>query len=699
MGMDKGMNKSPTPKKKPWINALVAMGSLVISITVLEGVLALAGVRPLSLSEDPYVGFATGQPLFIKKTDVEGRAWYETNPVKLTHFNLQSFPIKKAAGTYRIFTLGGSTTYGHPYRDPTSYSGWLREILTEADSSRKFEVINCGGISYASYREAQLVEELSHYEPDLFVIYSGHNEFLEERTYRKTRELPAWMREASAMMDRTRTYSAMRRALRSFSGGKEKSNKTQMAAEETNILEHTIGPTSYTRDDELKKQVMEHYDLSLRRIARIAHSTGATTLFLSTPSSEKDCSPFKSESTPSISQTQRDSAAQLLKQGVAQLENTDAKGAWAKLNEAANLDPRNAEVLYEAGRAALALQNYPEAKILFRKALDEDICPLRALTPLREITRVAALETKSHYMDFVDIMEKKTQRDQGHNILGEPDFLDHVHLNVEDYGILAHGIFDELVRMNVVHPSASFTQNGMAQVHTKIMARLTPSEEGLGLHNIAKVLNWAGKREDAARIALRGLAKDSASLEAIWSSLFVDASLERHGKSPEAIPHYRRALRLDSNNAETRRILGEALTRTGDTLGAEYQLSATLQLDPDNMEVRGWLAHLEFNHKQYAEAARDFRVLVTAFPQNMNAAGMLAASLVEAGQFDEAETRFQSLVQKNPGDANAWFGLGYIAEKRGRLQDAIQDYARASQLDPNFVGAQKGLGRLLGGIK
>src|SRR6185295_2488294 len=99
---------------------------------------------PLSLTDDPYVGFAAGQPLFIQKTGIDGARKYETNPVKLAHFNPQSFPVKKAPGTYRIFCLGGSTTYGHPYRDGTSFSGWLREMLAEADTTRHFEVINCG---------------------------------------------------------------------------------------------------------------------------------------------------------------------------------------------------------------------------------------------------------------------------------------------------------------------------------------------------------------------------------------------------------------------------------------------------------------------------------------------------------------------------------------------------------------------------
>jgi hypothetical protein len=70
-----------------------------------------------------------------------------------------------------------------PQDDTTSFPGWLREILLSADSSKKWEVVNAGGVSYASYRVASLMDGLSDYEPDLFVVYSGHNEFLERRTY------------------------------------------------------------------------------------------------------------------------------------------------------------------------------------------------------------------------------------------------------------------------------------------------------------------------------------------------------------------------------------------------------------------------------------------------------------------------------------------------------------------------------------
>src|SRR5690606_4702436 len=197
-----------------WGNLALAIAAPILFFSLCEGILFLAGVQPLSLTEDPYVGFAASQPLFVEERDGNGDGIMVTNPAKLAHFNRQSFSAEKPEGTFRVFSLGGSTAYGHPWRDPVSFSGWLRELLPAADPAKKWEVINAGGISYASYREATLMAELIRYQPDLFLIYSGHNEFLEERTYRKTADIPVAVRELSAILDQTRTYSALRRLAR-----------------------------------------------------------------------------------------------------------------------------------------------------------------------------------------------------------------------------------------------------------------------------------------------------------------------------------------------------------------------------------------------------------------------------------------------------------------------------------------------------
>ena len=166
--------KLSVPKK-----LLFSLLAIVAFLLLLELALAALGVQPILYDEDPFVGFSSRVPLCVPHAGPDGQTYMVTAKNKLDFFNPQKFLKDKPSRTYRIFCMGGSTTYGRPYDDTTSFCGWLRELLAAADDSRKWEVVNAGGISYASYRAAILMEELARYEPDLFIIYSGHNEFLE----------------------------------------------------------------------------------------------------------------------------------------------------------------------------------------------------------------------------------------------------------------------------------------------------------------------------------------------------------------------------------------------------------------------------------------------------------------------------------------------------------------------------------------
>ncbi|MCA9727969.1 MAG: SGNH/GDSL hydrolase family protein, partial [Candidatus Eisenbacteria bacterium] len=185
----------PDPTRRDAVSALALWKRIVfpvvptiIVLVLTESVLALLGVTPRLHEEDPFVGFASQVPLYVESTNDAGQVVMTTSSNKRTLFNAQTFLRDKPAGTTRIFCLGGSTTYGRPYYDATAFSGWLRALLPVADPGKHWEVINAGGISYASYRVATVMEELTRYDPDVFIVYTGHNEFLEERTYGTLRD-------------------------------------------------------------------------------------------------------------------------------------------------------------------------------------------------------------------------------------------------------------------------------------------------------------------------------------------------------------------------------------------------------------------------------------------------------------------------------------------------------------------------------
>ena len=112
---------------------LFAAITIVVLFTLLEIILAVLGVRPILYDKDPYVGFSSTIPLFVEQTEPSGKKMMVTADNKLGLFNPQQFPAKKSSDTYRIFCMGGSTTFGRPYDDTTSFCGWLRAMLPKAD--------------------------------------------------------------------------------------------------------------------------------------------------------------------------------------------------------------------------------------------------------------------------------------------------------------------------------------------------------------------------------------------------------------------------------------------------------------------------------------------------------------------------------------------------------------------------------------
>jgi len=85
--------------------------------------------------------------------------------------------IDKPANTYRIFAVGGSTTFGSGISDNESYPVYLQEKFDEAELDFKVQVINAGIPGIGSEAELELIKNrLENYNPDLYIVYDGVNE-------------------------------------------------------------------------------------------------------------------------------------------------------------------------------------------------------------------------------------------------------------------------------------------------------------------------------------------------------------------------------------------------------------------------------------------------------------------------------------------------------------------------------------------
>ena len=541
---------------------VLPLAAILIFFLLLEGGLALFGVKPALQEEDPFVGFAANVPLFVPEQAPGGGEIMTTAPNKLQYFNAQSFPRHKAPGTYRIFCLGGSTTYGRPYNDTTSFSGWLRELLPKADARKPWEVINAGGISYASYRVAHLMEELVNYQPDLFVIYTGHNEFLEERTYHKLKQMPAALRSTVGLLAHTRTWAAMKSALKGIGVyPKEAEGKRDKLGVEVNaILDRSAGPERYSRDDQLRANILEHYRISLERMVELARSVGAKVIFVTPASNLKDCSPFKSQHTDGLDAAAQQRSDALLAKAREAIGQQDWDGALTSLDTALAFDPRDAELLYRRGRVLLALGRYDEAEKALRQARDEDVCPLRALTPMRRIvTEVASTEGVA-LVDYVEILRQRMEKEKGYPIPGKEYFLDHVHPTIEGNRILAVALIRKMIDQGLVQPGGDWGAPAIAEVAKRVEEGIDQPTHGLALANLARVLLWAGKTEDAERLARQALDVAGEDRDVAVNAVSTLTSVYQRQKNPvRAVEMLYSAIAKAPGAMELRIKLGEAL--------------------------------------------------------------------------------------------------------------------------------------------
>ena len=106
---------------------------------------------------------------FIEK---EGR--FHSNPYLIERgFHSQSFA--KDPSNIRIFTLGGSTTYGSPFEHEQAGFAEVLERKINIDTT-EWEFINWGVAGMDSSTFPSILKEMKNYSADAIIIYAGNNE-------------------------------------------------------------------------------------------------------------------------------------------------------------------------------------------------------------------------------------------------------------------------------------------------------------------------------------------------------------------------------------------------------------------------------------------------------------------------------------------------------------------------------------------
>ncbi len=406
--------KSPKEnRKRLWLFRLLACSLPLVLFAIAELTCRLFGLGNPSLGPDPFAGFQEIRPLFV--LDDTGTQ-YCIPEARFNFFAPEAFPKEKPPRTKRIFCLGGSTVQGRPYSTPTSFPTFLKLALSVADQSRYWEVINCGGISYASYRLVPILEEVLQYEPDLIIVCTGHNEFLEDRSYHHLKSPSPLLKSAVRIGSYSRLLNCVSQLI--YSDSVHNEDRPMLSAETDPMLDYHNGLAAYHRDDDWHTSVTAHFEHNVHKLIETCQRDGVPILLVIPPSNLYDCPPFKSVINAKLSTEARNQRQRLIEQAQATMR-TDSQQAISIFREALTIDDRHAATWYELGKCYQSLGLHTQAHDAFVRARDEDICPLRILSGMEEQLRQLA------NANAVPLLDMSVQMRDGQSLV------DHVHPDFE----------------------------------------------------------------------------------------------------------------------------------------------------------------------------------------------------------------------------------------------------------------------------
>jgi Flp pilus assembly protein TadD len=661
----------------------------------LEAGLRMAGIPRGHDEGDPYVGFSAVQPLFVVK---DGKV--STASPKLKYFNRVSFSAAKKPGTIRIFCFGGSTTYGHPFDGRTAFPRWLGELLAASAPGKDFEVINAGGISYASYRIVPLIEEALGFEPDLVVIYTGQNEFLERRTYSGLLEQGCTLVTVRSALDRLYIYRGLDVLLRplvsrvlgtsdeqrspavdtvrgktivpeSASRGVE---KTVLKDELITMLDQSAGLDQYHRDKEFSQGVVQHFSYNLGKMLRRCKEAGVPAILVEPASNLKDFSPFKSEHSAGLGSVTRARVEKTMADAAHLLGQKEYGEALSLLATCTEADPMYAMAHYLTGKALLGLGRCSDAQKSFIRARDLDVCPLRATSSILEVIHRNASGAAS-FIHFPDILiQMPVTGGDGCDILGNERFLDHVHPIIQGHQKLAESILQAIVTLGFVRPTKNLSRQDEDAIYTRVMEGLDQSFFALRDWNLAKTLYWAGKKDEAWAALLRVTKPmdSNPGVHAMLASFLLDK-----GDYERAVEESERAVKLSGNEP----IMVYGLAAAYFTSGRKDEAERTLRFLVDRKEnVPGAYSKLALMYLGSGRAEEAIEVLKSGLqvsPGEPTLSDTYGLALAVSGRPTEGIPWVLSAHEREPDNPQYIYDLAMTYALAGRKDEALESLEKA----------------------
>lgn len=408
---------------------------------VLEGMLRLFGL----FRQEP----------FIREISQSGREYYQLNPwvakryfdsrkVTVPGLQPEKFVKDKTPQTFRIFCLGESTTAGFPFDCQVPFPAQLRYLLTQAYPQYHFEVINAGISAINSFTVMDLLPDILAHEPDLILIYMGHNEFY--GAYGSASTIAMGQNDGYIRfylkLQKLHIVQMLKRFIALFSSSKP-------SAPKRNLMPSVIKDQAVYYGAEKYRRTLQIFQNNLNLILAQCAGKHVPVILSNLVSNIRDLPPFASANPNFAEVNLKENYQRAVARGDSLFAlQLHAESATA-FRKAFGMDSSAAQLWYKLGQAAAALHDSSAASYYFYGAKDRDLIPFRASEEVNQSISAAA---QQYQMPLVNMQTAFTQRSpQG--LIGNNLMVDHLHPDPNGYYLMATTFYETIRALKLLKNS------------------------------------------------------------------------------------------------------------------------------------------------------------------------------------------------------------------------------------------------------
>jgi len=230
-----------------------------------------------------------GEGKLTLNPEIAFRYFYNTERVPSANHNY--FDEIKKENSFRVFVMGESSAAGFPYSPNGAFSRYIRKRLELLYPERKIEVVNIAMSAINSYALRDMLPGVLEKQPNLIIIYAGHNEYYGALSVGSVETLgeTRFIVNTVIWLNRFKTFELLRDVVKSVSGWFStpvKSDGTLMAR----MSQRQLIPFN----SEKYFAGINQYEGNLREILEMAKDKNVPVILGRLVSNLKDQKPFES---------------------------------------------------------------------------------------------------------------------------------------------------------------------------------------------------------------------------------------------------------------------------------------------------------------------------------------------------------------------------------------------------------------------